>query len=300
MPQISKYAPGRAAAVQQWFQSVERNFDPSAKMYRELNELNQKSSTAEDIIAIAQKYPAQYQTQIYQQAAWKALSGGNPDRARQIATEFIADTVQRAQILAQIDQQLMWNNVNENKVAEARRMVRKARGVEQKVQILTQLASNLAGKGDKTQALELLNEARAYLVASPTQTSAKLSAQLQLARSYASLDMDQSFALMQGVIAQVNQLIGAAAVLDGFENRYLQEGEWMRRGYTGLSNLVNNLDQNLGFLASQNVENALTLSDQLERPEVRLMAQLDIAQALLGANSGNLPITGRAFVQLKR
>jgi hypothetical protein len=80
----------------------------------------------------------------------------------------------------------------------------------------------------------------------------------------------------------VNQLVAAATVLDGFENRYLQDGEWMKPGSTNLSNLVNSIEQNLGQLALQDAEGALALSNQLERPEIRLMAQLEIAQILIG------------------
>ena len=87
---------------------------------------------------------------------------------------------------------------------------------------------------------------------------------------------------MQSIVVQINQLVAAAVVLDGFENRYLQEGEWMKPGYTSLGNLVNSIEQNLGMLALRDAEGARSLSDQLERPEIRLMAQLEIAQALLG------------------
>lgn len=291
MAQISKYAPARAAALQQWLQSIERTFDPNSRMHLELNKLNQNAgSTADDIIALAQRYAAEYQPQIYQQAVSKAVSSGDPDRARQIARDYINDPFQRGQALAQIENQLLWNSVNENKIDEARRRLGKVHSLEQRVQIMIQMASNLAGQDDKKGALDLLNEARQLVVSSP-QTGYKLQAQLQLAQNYAALDPDQSFAIIQSMIAQVNQLIEAAAVLDGFENRYLQEGEWLRRGHTSLSSLVNNLDENLAFLASQEVDRALHLSEHLKRPEVRFMAQLQIAQGVLTRN-GALNHTG--------
>ncbi len=317
LPQITKYAPERADALQQWSQRVERTFDPNARMYLELNRINQNNGTIEDIIALAQKYPPELQMQLYHQAAWKALSSGDSDRAQQIAADYITDPAQRAQILSQIENQLLWNNVNQNKLAETRQMLRNMRDPYQRVQILNQMATNLVSAGDKKGALDLLNEARGIVVSSPP-TSNKLQAQMELARAFARLDFDQGIALMQNVIAQVNELIGAAAVLDGFENRYLQDGEWLRRGNTGLSNLVNNMDQQLGLLASQVPEaaaasdtagagesahaaagtqafdSAYALTEQLERPEVRLMAQLDIVQAVLASRTRNsLAIHGR-------
>jgi len=285
MPQLEKYAPARAPMLKQWFQSVKRSVDPNARKYQELNEQYQRG-TVEDVLALAGKYGPEFQGQIYQQAAWKALAGGDANRARQIVSEFVTDPGQRQQMLEQIDTQLLWNAVNESKLAEARQLLSKVKSVEQRVQVLVNLATNVANKGDKKQALDLLAEARTMLDSSPANLG-KLTAQLQLAQGYSSVDAQQSIALMQSIVVLVNQLVAAAVVLDGFENRYLQEGEWMKSGYTSLGNLVNSIEQNLGMLALRDAEGARSLSDQLERPEIRLMAQLEIAQALLGGGNAN-------------
>jgi len=166
------------------------------------------------------------------------------------------------------------------------------------VQVLISLASSLIGKGDKQGALDLLNEARGYLP-SPPQNSAQMHAYVQLASSYAAVDLDQSFAIMQPLVAKANELIAAAVVLDGFENRYLKEGEWMTPGPSTLANYINNLDQGFAYLAHRDFDRALALADQLERPELRLMAQLQIAQAVLNSHARDLPINGRQFVVME-
>lgn len=79
----------------------------------------------------------------------------------------------------------------------------------------------------------------------------------------------------------------------------------MRPGYTGLGNLVNTTEQNLGMLALKDAQGACFLSDQLERPEIRLMAQLEIAQALLNRRNGSFyPLnrlsSGRSFSRVAR
>jgi hypothetical protein len=303
LPQIMKYAPARAAAMEQWLQRVERTFDPSARMYIELGRINQNNGTVGDLLALAQKYPAELQPQIYHQAAWKALSSGNAERARQIITEHISEPLQRAEMLSHIDNQTIWNNVGQSKTTETRRLLRKVRDVYRRTQILNQLATNLLSAGDKKGAMDALNEAKSLVTAAPV-SSSTLQAQMELARAFASLDVDQSVALMQGVVLQMNQLISAGAVLDGVENHYLQEGEWLRRGSSGLNNLVNSMDQQLGMIATQPLngerpptessavesttstkgfDTACALAEQLERPEVRLMAQLEIVQAVLAS-----------------
>ncbi len=285
IPYFEKYAPGRVVPLKQWLRSVQRTQDPTSQMNQELNEAVRKG-TVDNILALAGKYP-EHQTNIYQQAASKALSSGDPNRARQIISEMVTDPAQRRQMLEQLDNQLTWNTISQNKIAEARAMLPRVKTVEQQVQLLMSMAITVANKGDKQQALELLAEARTMLDSAPLD-SGKMSARLQLAQSYSTLDSDQSVALMESMIVHLNQLVAAAAVLDGFESRYLKNGEWMRAGYTSLGNLINTFDQNLGQIARHNVAGARQVSNQIERPELRMMAQLEIAQSLLaGAGPAN-------------
>jgi len=290
--QIEKYAPARAAAMRQWSESVEHTLDPSTRMYRELGRISQNGSV-DDVLALAEKYPPELRNQIYQNAAWKAFSS-DPIRARQIVSDLISDPVQRRQMLEQFDNQTLNNAVNEGKIAEARTLMNKVRAADRKIQILIQFASRLAAKNDKKGALNLLDEARA-LAATMAGNSNQMWLQIQLAQSYASVDLDQSFAIMQPLVTKTNGLIAAAAVLDGFENRYLKDGEWMTPGMSSLANMVANLVQSLQFFGRLDFDRALALANQLERPEVRLMAQLVIAEAALNMNVANLPVSGRQF-----
>jgi len=294
LPQIEKYAPARVGPLRQWSQSVELTLDPNARMYREIGEISQ-SGNADDMVVLAQKYPPALRDQIYQQAAWKAFSNGDTNRARQIASEMISDPMQRRQMLDQFDNQAINNAASENKIAEVRQLLSKVNAVDRKIQTLIQLAGNLLNKGDKKGALDVLNEARTLAASSPPNSSL-MAAQLQLAGAYASLDLDQSFAIMRPLIAKANELIAAAAVLDGYENRYLKEGEWMTPGSSNLSNLLGNLDQTLANLGRLDFDRARSLADQLERPEVRMMAQLQIAQYAINNNIANLPVMNRRVI----
>jgi hypothetical protein len=280
LPQLEKYAPARVPVLRQLFQNLKPAADPNARIYQAINEAGQRG-TVEDVLALVNKYGPEFNHQIYQQAAWKAIGSGDSNRARQIISEFVTDPAQQRQMLERLDNQILWNSINGSNVAEARELLSKVKSVEQRISLLVNLAMNVANKGDKKQALDLFVEARTMLDSSPANMG-KLNAQLQLAQAYASLDASQSVALMQSIVTLVNQLVAAAVVLDGFENRYLQEGEWMKPGYTNLSNLVNSIEQSLGQLALRDAEGARGLSDQLERPEIRLMAQLEIAQVLIG------------------
>ena len=291
MPQIEKYAPARAAALRQWSQNAERSFDPSLRMYQELNKVLQEG-TVEDVLALAPRYSAELQNQIYSQAAWKALSSGDANRARQIITDLISDPMQRRQMLAQIDNQSLEIAIGQDKIAEARQAVSRMKQMDQRVQVLVRLATTLARKGDKKGALELLNEARTA-ADSVLPGAGQMGARLTLAQSYASLDPDQSFAIVQPLIVKINELVTAATVLDGFDAKYLKEGEWIIPGSGTLGNLVSNLNRTLTMLARVDFDRARSAADQIERPELRLTANLEIVSAALGGGKTiNLPPGG--------
>jgi hypothetical protein len=281
--QIEKFAPERATSLRQWSQGVQQSLDPNARMYGEMNELSQHG-TIDDMLAFAEKYPPEMRNQIYQSASWKAFTSGDRNRARQIVSDFISDPMQRRAMLEQFDNQQL-NAADADQVLEARRQLGRAKTLDRKIQILTQLAGSLAATGDKKSAVGYLNEARGLADTSPP-SATQVQAELQLVQAYAKLDPDQSFAIMQPLIAKANELIAAAAVLDGFENRFLKDGEWAMPGVGNTGGVINNLYQGLATLGRLDFDRARALADQFDRPEVRLMAQLAIAQAALNDNRG--------------
>ncbi|HEY6118585.1 MAG TPA: hypothetical protein VIV66_01440 [Pyrinomonadaceae bacterium] len=296
MQLVEKYAPARVRAVKDWSQSITRTMDPNNQLYSELNQTAQEG-TIDDILALATRFPEEMRNQVYQQAAWKASNNGDVDRARQLISDHITDPYQRRQMLQQLDNQLTWKAINENKLVEARSLLSRTTSPEQRFQLLMQIASQLTSKNNKKEALECLVDAREAVNAVP-RGSSRMWQQLQLASAFEPLDLDQSFAIMQGIVAELNQLVMAAAVMDGFDNRYLRRGEWMLNGQNNLTNIVNNSRLVISQLARLDFDRAQTLSDQLERPEIRLMTQLEMVQSLLNDNTVSLlMVHQRTFIE---
>lgn len=294
MPQVQKYAPDRAADLAQWSAAAERLADPAARMYREMSQLGQTGSI-EDMLAAAAKYPPEFQNQLYQQAAWKAFSSGDPERARQIISEFVSDPAQKRQILDQFNYDGLNKAFNDNKLDDARQLINRIKSADQRVQMALRLANQFAGKGDKKSAIEVLNELKNFLAGFPPD-SFRVSADLQLARAYANVDFEQSLATIEPLISKTNELLAAAVVLDGFDQRFLQDGEWAMSG-NGLSNLVMNLEQTVASLATQDFDRAEALAARFERPEIRLMTQLQIVQSVLGRKApSNYPMMRGAVI----
>ena len=297
---LERFAPGRAQSLRDWTRMVERTFDPNTRMYAELNELSQEGSI-DDVLALTSRYPEELHLQIQHLAIWKAVNSGELDRARQMTKEMIKDPLQREQMMNQIDNNLAWRSTNEGPVGEARRLWSKIKQPEQRIQIMTQLATNLANKGDKKAALDILIEARSFLENMP-QSGPQLNAQLQLIRGFCAIAPGEAETMLQPFIARLNQIIAAAVVLDGVDNRYLQDGEWVLQNYYNINGLVNQLDQALGQLAQaeKHFSTARHLADQLERPEIRLNAQLIIVQSVLGNGNPNQPVPNVRITQPRR
>ena len=295
MPLIEKYAPTRATDLRTWSRKVERTLDPGMQIYKELSRVSQTGSI-DDIVAMAEKYPPEFKTMAYQQAAGKALASGDVTRAKEII-EMIPDLFQRRQMQDQLEAHHARNLKGDNKLTNARALIEKARTLTRKVELIAQIANSLAVT-NKTEALELLNDGR-ILVTATTPSAEQVKAQLRLAQAYLTLDPDQTFAVVQPLIIRLNELLAAAAVLDGIDFRYLKEGEWEMPGVNNLGMIVNRLNQILVSLGRTDFDRALSLVEQIDRPEIRTMIQIDIAQVVLTGGSTNHlfngPISSRGF-----
>jgi hypothetical protein len=291
LPLVEKYAPARAAELREWSRGIEKTVDPSAQMYQEIRRVSEKG-TADDILALVAKYPPEYQGLLYQNAAWKAVNSGDTARAKEIA-EKIADPVQRRQVIDQLDNQSARAAEGDNKAVEARRLAEKASTINRKIEILLQSAMSLAAS-DKKAALDLLGEAKSVLASTP-QSAAELTAQIQLIQTYLRLDPDQAFGQLQPLVVRLNDLVAAAVVLDGIDFRYIKDGEWVMQNGNALCNLVMSMNRMLSSLGRVDFDRARALADQIGRPEMRLMMEIDLVQTTINGrqNANSVFFGGR-------
>jgi hypothetical protein len=105
--------------------------------------------------------------------------------------------------------------------------------------------------------------------------------QLMLAMGYCFAQDDRGFTIMESVLPNLNELIAAGAKLDGYDTRYLRDGEWNMTGEGTVGNMLMRLSEGAGFFAWCDFDRAVTLTTQFERGEIRMMAQLKLAQGIL-------------------
>jgi hypothetical protein len=281
-PKIEKYYGQRAAPLKRWAGEEEGNY---AEMSAQVREVIEKG-TVDEILALSARYP-QMQGQLYWSAMIKAEASGDVARARQIASGFPDETYRRY-MLAQIDRDQKWKSLSDEKLAELQQTLSSLRRPEERIRLLLQVASQVAGN-DRKAALGLLSQAD-QLISSIKPGTEQMQEQIGLAMLYCSLKTDRGFAIIESLIPKLNELVAAAAALDGFENNYLRDGEWTMTSAGSIGNLLTGLAQNAGYFAGRDFDRTLALTNQFERPELRLMGELKIAQAVLNESAKSAPM----------
>lgn len=284
-PRIEKYYGPRAAALKRWRQDEPGVDETTRSRWFEIREVLQKG-TVEEIMALAANYP-EFQLQIYSQAFAKARDSGDLATARQIAGAF-PDEAQRPYLIAQLDKKQEFRTMTPEQQAEIQRRLNAINGSAERIRFLLFVAIQ-NGSGDRKAALGFLDQADQLLGSSPP-GKAQVESQIALAMLYCSLKSDRGFAIMEALMPKLNELVAAAAALDGFDNNYLREGEWTMTSAGGVGSILTQLAQGAGYFADLDLERSLSLAAQLERPELRLMARSKIAQAVLTGQSNQIPV----------
>jgi hypothetical protein len=105
--------------------------------------------------------------------------------------------------------------------------------------------------------------------------------QIQLALGYCLVKDDRGFAIMESLLPKLNELVAAAVKLDGYDTQYLRDGEWNMSAAGSTGNLLTELAGGAGYFAWFDFDRAVSLAGQFDRIEIRMMAQLKLAQGIL-------------------
>ena len=107
--------------------------------------------------------------------------------------------------------------------------------------------------------------------------------QIRVAEAFATLDSKRSFEILEIGIGQLNELLSAAQVLNGFEIDIFKDGELSLRGGNDLVGMVARYGQELASLAKVDFDRARITAERFQLAEARMNARLSIIQNVLGA-----------------
>jgi hypothetical protein len=273
---IDQYLPERAQAVRQ--KLTELGLGNNANLnFANLAVMQQ--GTSETLANAAGTAPPRMQPLLYQQAARKAVDEGNPDRALQIANDHL-DESGRNSIMQAVDFKRMVTTASPEKLNEIKQKLAALPSDSDRVKYLIDL-STATQKDNPKLALRFLEDARS-LVYKRVTTYKEFEDQLKVADAFAALDAKRSFELLEMGIGQLNELLTAAAVLNGFEMDIYKEGELSLRTDNDLVAMVARYGQELAALAKIDFDRARMTADRFQLSEPRLNARLLIVQNILG------------------
>jgi len=278
---LEEYAPNKAAQLQSQFAKVQQTSDPQVRSWEEFNKANSHGSVDESLAVASQASP-DMRSGMYQQVAWKAASLGDFLRARQIVMDDIADPLQRTQMLREITKQAAFQAAGHGSFDLARELMQGYTPGEEHATVLAQLAHSAASRGQVKIARSMLEEARGLLDSRP-ENATQLNALLQVAQAYADVTPASGFQIVEGLIPQLNELISASAMLDGFTPyaRSFESGEMLlKNGYVADS-LVRPFTDTLATLAQADFGRAKALADSMQPPEARVLAHIALVKKML-------------------
>lgn len=275
LPSIDQFLPTKAASLRQKMSEMgigSPGLPQSAIM------VSDPKMTADSLVQAALTAPPQMQSRLYQQAAFRALEEGNVDRARQIATSNLPANM-RDSMIRYIDYREIANKGDAARFDELRQSVARLATDNEKINLLVQLAND-AQKNNPKMAIQLLEEARQITNRRATSYD-QFEQQFRVARAFAGIDPARSFEVLDPSINQLNELLAAAAVLNGFEINVFRDGEMTMQGGNGLTSMVQRVGQELAILAATDFERAETLAGRFQMTEPRIITKLAIVQGLL-------------------
>jgi hypothetical protein len=253
LPMVDQYLPAKAQPLRQ--KLTEMGITTAMGM-------NVRGDpTADAFVQAAATAPPQMQSRLYQQAAYQAIEDGDIERAREIANEHLQNNA-RDSVMRRIDFSEMAKKANGARVEDVRQAVGRLQSEDEKINFLLQVAND-AQKENPKLALQLLEDARQITNRRATAYQ-HFEQQLRVAHALAPLDPARSFEMLDSGISHLNELLGAAAVLSGFEVNMFRDGEMSIQGGNGLTNMVNRFGQELALLAKSDFERSETLAGRFQ------------------------------------
>ncbi len=278
LPQIDQYVPERASSVRQKLTDLGINSNSMVNFGNQMRVAMQQG-TSDSLETAAKTAPPQMQSRLYQQAAQKAVDEGNTDKALQIANDHL-DESGRNSIMQAVDFKKLTTTASPEKLNEIKQKLAALPSDSDRVKYLADLAT-ATEKDNPKLALKFLDDARSLVIKRATSYK-DFEDQIKVADAYASIQPKNSFEIMDMGINQLNELLTAATVLNGFEVDMFKDGELSLRSDSDLVGMVARYGEELASLAKVDFDGARMTADKFQLPEPRMNARLSIVQSVLG------------------
>ena len=285
--ELQAYAPDKKAALDEKLSALQNPGDPQANGWAKYQATINEAPLDTALESIGQA-PADMRDSLYQQYIYKVLQSGDADRAQQIVKR-ITNPSQRRQMMRELDRQAIYAAVNKGRIDDGIRLLANLHPLSDRAALVADIATRIGPGLKRAVALGYLEQLSAMLdPAGKAADQQQMIARLQLARAFGRYDMNRAFDLIDPLLEQLNELAAAAMVMNGFGQKYYEDGELIMNNGNQIADLTNRLGGSLAVLGIANFDRAKSTADRIRPNEIRLLTYLIIAQRAVQDTRGGV------------
>jgi hypothetical protein len=289
MPDVEQFAPERSAAIQRKLAAFNQTLNPQQKVSLEYNSMF-RTGTPEDMLKLANR-AGDDRGWMQEQAIVMAVMRRRGDSLREFINTNIDDAGRRRELLDKLDTKQIDDAVYKGDVEDLRKLLPQIRRREERARAMAGIAVKLEKKGEHDEALRLLDEAQTMIKTDLTSES-QTNALLTLTAAYAQVEPNRAFAIIEQTIDRANDEVSKALFLEKIvKTGAVKKGE-LRLAQSGMVPIdfaLFKYGDAVSAIAKVDFDRTKAAADRFERYELRLMARLLLAQALLRIDSKKIP-----------
>jgi hypothetical protein len=282
LPEIKEFAPERLALVQKKLAAFNQTLPKEQRLSDEYNSLT-RNGTPEEVLKLADTASDNDRGWMQQQAVLMAVMKGRADSLREYINTEIPDESRRKSLLDALDTEQINQAVSKGDTEELQKLLPKIRQKQERARVMSELAITLEKKGKHDEALSLLDEAQT-LIKTGFENESQTNALLALVGAYALVEPAKAFGIIERTVDRANDEMAKLLLLDKFiSTGIVKKGEILMQhsAMIPIDFAVFKYGKGVAALANADFDRTLAAADRFERNELRLMARLLLAQALL-------------------
>jgi hypothetical protein len=285
MPEIEEFVPERVLLLKRKLSELDRKLPQREKDQRDYNSLVRNGSP-EEILRASLKGNGEERLWLEREAILHAVFSKKTEALREFIGREVTDESKRKRILDSLDTQEIDLTVQLGDAEALRKLLPKVTLKEQRARAMAEMAVLLETKGKHDEALNLLEEAEG-LVTTDLRSETKSNALLALMLAYALIEPSRAFVIAERTIDKANDELSKLLLFDKIiKTGFLKKGEIML-GHSGVIHpdfALLKYGKGISALARADFSRTRAAADRFERHELRILARLLIAQAVLNGD----------------
>ena len=281
MPEIEQYAPDRAAKLKVQLTEFNRTLPQTQRDWNNFN-ARFENATPEEMIKAANKVGDDQRAALFYQAAAKAVARGEEDRYRELINSQVESEDEKKAALDSLNTEQMYYDLSHGKTDDLNKLLPLIRAREQRAMAMTQLAIMLEKKGQHDEAVTMLDDARALVKVDLTNEK-ESNALLAVMLGYSLVDPPKAFAMIEPIIDRTNEDVSKLVLLDKIaKSGAIKNGEIiMNQQRIPIDFAMLQYSPGVAALGKADFDRTKALADRFQRNELRIVARLLLAQAIL-------------------